>query len=434
MVKLSSNPTCVLSDADVITNEQAERIAKVLTKHLPGADSVTEAGKILGIDANGDVSLVEDKTGSTYTAGDGIDIDAQNEVSVNVGTGLSINSVSTVDMTLKATKLSSKYQYIGTLTAQAVAAIKDNAALDVTVLGDYVYVVSFGMPSFDDARIVIAPPVPGVPGYPNLASNSAIISSTNIKSSFAFIEGSTYKMSANTQVTVNFANAIIGSDISWEAVEADPTNYMLVIAQYASSGLQAPAYSTASGSDPEQKDVATIEYTVAGDNSLQVSNPLPTSAIEDAGKVLTVNAQGASEWATPSGGGDGGITWSRNTQPSGTGGSSISAALSGLSVTDSACVVYVSFKMETTGTFGVNIPTLNVKIREGVYPTKWFYGTLQAEPSTSDYSTASSYRAYATMILPYGSPRLDSLSIEDPNYTFVFDDSYTYDVSVGVAK
>ena len=75
MVKLSSNPTCVLSDADVITNEQAERIAKVLTKHLPGADNVTEAGKILGIDANGDVALVEDKTGSTYTAGEGLTLE-----------------------------------------------------------------------------------------------------------------------------------------------------------------------------------------------------------------------------------------------------------------------------------------------------------------------------------------------------------------------
>lgn len=75
MVKLSSNPTCVLSDADVITNEQAERIAKVLTKHLPGADNVTEAGKILGVDANGDVALVEDKTGSTYTAGEGLTLE-----------------------------------------------------------------------------------------------------------------------------------------------------------------------------------------------------------------------------------------------------------------------------------------------------------------------------------------------------------------------
>lgn len=82
MVKLSSNPTCVLSDADVITNEQAERIAKVLTKHLPGAGDVTEAGKILGVDANGDVALVEDKTGSTYTAGEGLTLE-NGQFSVN---------------------------------------------------------------------------------------------------------------------------------------------------------------------------------------------------------------------------------------------------------------------------------------------------------------------------------------------------------------
>lgn len=72
MVKLSSNPTCVLSDADVLTNEQAERIAKVLTRHLPGANNVTESGKILGVNAEGDVVLVEDKTGSVYTAGTGL--------------------------------------------------------------------------------------------------------------------------------------------------------------------------------------------------------------------------------------------------------------------------------------------------------------------------------------------------------------------------
>lgn len=62
MVKLSSNPTCVLSDADVLTNEQAERIAKVLTRHLPGANNATESGKLLGVNAEGDVVLVEDNS------------------------------------------------------------------------------------------------------------------------------------------------------------------------------------------------------------------------------------------------------------------------------------------------------------------------------------------------------------------------------------
>lgn len=100
MVKLSSNPTCVLSDADVISDEQAERIAKVLVKHLPGANNVTEAGKIIGVDAEGDVSLVEDKTGSTYTAGAGLTL-ADGEFSVDNplpdASGASENDVLTIN-------------------------------------------------------------------------------------------------------------------------------------------------------------------------------------------------------------------------------------------------------------------------------------------------------------------------------------------------
>jgi hypothetical protein len=100
MVKLSSNPTCVLSDADVISDEQAERIAKVLVKHLPGANNVTEAGKIIVVDAEGDVSLVEDKTGSTYTAGAGLTL-ADGEFSVDNplpgASGASENDVLTIN-------------------------------------------------------------------------------------------------------------------------------------------------------------------------------------------------------------------------------------------------------------------------------------------------------------------------------------------------
>lgn len=100
MVKLSSNPTCVLSDADVISDEQAERIAKVLVKHLPGANNVTEAGKIIGVDAEGDVSLVEDKSGSTYTAGAGLTL-SDGEFSVNNplpgASGASENDVLTIN-------------------------------------------------------------------------------------------------------------------------------------------------------------------------------------------------------------------------------------------------------------------------------------------------------------------------------------------------
>lgn len=266
-------------------------------RSLPTTNSGTR-GKVLGVtDNNGTLAWVDEQD-TKYTAGDGIEIDAQNAVSVNVGTGLSINSDSTVDMTLQAIKRDDRYCSIGLLTAQAVAAIKGNASLAVTVLSDY----KFSPPayySFNDVRIAI---VPGIDAgrLPDVSAAKAILSTTNIRSSYVAGSGTNlYTMSANTQVTVDFSNPTIGSNISWTDVEANPTNYLLAIVgnYYGTLYGGTDSYSEAAGSDPEQKDVATIGYTVPGDHSLNVSNPVPTYAVGDANKVLTVNAGGTGvEW------------------------------------------------------------------------------------------------------------------------------------------
>ena len=252
-------------------------------RSLPTTDIGT-LGKVLGVtDANGTLGWV-DQQDTKYTAGDGIEITA-NEVSVNVGTGLSINSPSPADMTLKAIKRDGKYMYIGQLTAQAVAAIKGNASLAVTVLGDYT--IEPNVFEFNDARIAI---LPGIDGgrLPDVSAAKAILSTTNIRSSFVAGSGTgQYTMPANTQVTVDFSNPTIGSNISWSAVEANPTNYLLVIVGNYYGTLYGSAYSNAAGGDPEQKDVVTIKYTV-GDNSLQVANPVPSYTTSEDGKVLGV--------------------------------------------------------------------------------------------------------------------------------------------------
>lgn len=239
------------------------------------------------------------ESGATYTAGDGIEIDAQNAVSVKAGNGLSFNSGSTVDMTLKAIKWNEKYYSIGLLTAQAVAAIKGNASLAVTVLSDYTFLPE-AFYSFNDARIAI------VPGQnkgtlPDISAAKAILSTTDIRSSFVRnSDASMYTMPANTQVTVDFSNPTVGSLISWADVEANPTNYLLAIVgnYYGVVYGAGKSYSEAAGSDPEQKDISTIEYTVAGDNSLQVSNPVPAHSAADAGKVLQVQNDGTLAWVT----------------------------------------------------------------------------------------------------------------------------------------
>jgi hypothetical protein len=83
-IKLSSNPTCVLSDADNLTPEQRQKINMNLTKGIPGSD--IEGDKVTVINSDGEVEMKAYSAGgggSSYTAGDGIDI-TSDTISVKV--------------------------------------------------------------------------------------------------------------------------------------------------------------------------------------------------------------------------------------------------------------------------------------------------------------------------------------------------------------
>jgi hypothetical protein len=75
-IKLSSNPTCVLSDADNLTAEQRQKINMNLTKGIPGSD--IEGDKVTVINSDGEVEMKAYSAGggggSSYSAGGGIDI------------------------------------------------------------------------------------------------------------------------------------------------------------------------------------------------------------------------------------------------------------------------------------------------------------------------------------------------------------------------
>lgn len=74
-IKLSSNPTCVLSDADNLTAEQRQKINMNLTKDIPGSN--ISGDKVTVINSDGEVEMKAYSAGgggSSYTAGDGIDI------------------------------------------------------------------------------------------------------------------------------------------------------------------------------------------------------------------------------------------------------------------------------------------------------------------------------------------------------------------------
>jgi hypothetical protein len=90
-IKLSSNPTCVLSDADNLTPEQRQKINLNLSKGIPGSD--IEGDKVTVINSEGEVEMKAYSAGggSSYTAGDGIDI-TDDTISVKVdGSSISVN-------------------------------------------------------------------------------------------------------------------------------------------------------------------------------------------------------------------------------------------------------------------------------------------------------------------------------------------------------
>jgi hypothetical protein len=90
-IKLSSNPTCVLSDADNLTPEQRQKINLNLSKGIPGSD--IEGDKVTVINSEGEVEMKAYSAGgsSSYTAGDGIDI-TDDTISVKVdSSSISIN-------------------------------------------------------------------------------------------------------------------------------------------------------------------------------------------------------------------------------------------------------------------------------------------------------------------------------------------------------
>ena len=236
---------------------------------------------------------------ASYTAGDGIDI-TSNEVSVKAGTGLSFNPDSTTSMSLIANPSqvgpsSFGYYQLGRLTTEAVAAIKNNAAVKVTPL--FTFECNNYPADTVDFHLAIAPY--NGSNAPDLA-NGRLISSTNIGSYFTLKSGVVYQIAANTQVTADFSTLdTTNSNLSWASIEANPSSYILAIISYDAS-FSSRGYAKANlGSSAPTQAVSTVAVTIPGDHSLEVTNPLPASTSVDENKVLTVNSSGKAVWATP---------------------------------------------------------------------------------------------------------------------------------------
>ena len=254
----------------------------------------------------------EVESGASYTAGDGIDITA-NAVSVKAGNGLEIGDVTSTGETVSLTT-SAYYQVEGAWFAYDICQLTDSllesigSGLTLKLLhGTY---VAF---------------------YPNATAYACLYSYASETSSGVTLDK---RLVLGSAIPLNQGFIFDGSEVTFDgsSVNAGLSNTTMadLIADMSSNtyhiGILIKSNDNYLAASYQVTDtlirpsgpttMATYTETTTIHDALNVSNPLPTSAVGDAGKVLTVNNSGAAEWTTPSGGGGGSsITWYSTTNP-----------------------------------------------------------------------------------------------------------------------
>lgn len=287
----------------VISNENAISITETVRDGAAlGATSVQPAdlsgyvlaSSLAAVATSGDYDDLLDKpTIPNYTAGDGIDITA-NEVSVNAGTGLSFESaVTSTNLSAPAAQTGGStfgHSLLGQLDAATVAALK---AGTVTVKPLFAFKVQI-----DNGGVHFA--ICQKNGYntPDRSGNW-LVASDAVSSATS----GTYTMTVGDSYTVDFSTLDAKSTTTWSTIEANPTAYYLQLISYETIMPLSAVTDYASvniGASVPTEDVVTVEVgDPSASKTIVVSNPLPASAVGDADKVLTVNAQGTPAWATP---------------------------------------------------------------------------------------------------------------------------------------
>lgn len=238
---------------------------------------------------------------ASYTAGDGISIE-NDEISAKLGDGLEIGtSLSPVTVAAHALGYSDETYELGPSVVQQLDASLAHA-VETTGL-------TLSIQNVIDNNNVNQPWVYNRPTdlklYPTICrigtdaggpyadgSNALVLSTTGID-----VSGGNGVIPAGTQFTYNLndINTTL-STTDWATISANPANYTLSVGFSTQDGF----FVTSVGSDAFTKNAlynsGTITMMEATLGAIAVSNPLPASTSSDAGKILTVNAQGAAAW------------------------------------------------------------------------------------------------------------------------------------------
>lgn len=274
-----------------ITSDAVYKAISVDPGNVPPVES-TDDGKVLtaSYGAGGGSFEWADPAGASYTAGNGINISAQNEVSVKTGSGLAINSgystgsitLQTLDTTGGAWGLNS----LGVLTADAVAALRAGA-VTVTPVGTFTAVASEGRTPY------IAVLAINNYGYP--IKRDGFIVPVNQPSMPLVDDIFTL---ASTPFSIDFSQLDADkTTLSFDTVAANPSSFCIAMFAVDSSFSAINPGSTTGSSYGTYQDSSTLSYSSVGDGSVYVVNPIATPGSDAAGKVLTVtDTQGNYGW------------------------------------------------------------------------------------------------------------------------------------------
>jgi hypothetical protein len=339
-----------ISDLSDIRSGAALGATAVQQADMPSSDELVpsassgDAGKVLTVDAQGEPQWVTPSGGTTYSAGDGVDIDANNVISADVdgvtigidSTTKKIKSLQTIPSVDQTYNASSTNAQSGTAVAQAIAAIPSSSytagdGIDITANEVSVKVgtgleIGNATKEFEGSQTIQRIGSEGSYSYymhylqlnadlvdaienggltvtldPNFECTSSVFpvitdAGYALYNSGIFFGATSATVSPGAVLNISLADRNeTYSALDFNTVKSNPTSYYLAFAsadQYSKYVLQ--------GKTPSSVTSITTEYSfnTTIQNAVNVKNPLPASAQADSGKVLKVNASGNAEWGT----------------------------------------------------------------------------------------------------------------------------------------
>ena len=226
--------------------------------------SLGTAGQVLTVNSGATgVEWSTVQSGSEYTAGDGIDISAQDAISVKAGNGITIGDYTyehTGTLNLTATPVLNQGSYYATyiaqLTPELLAKMNSTGGLQVTLNGAY-----DGM---------------GTDLVVGLATNATTYQ-TNLSNRVVFGDSLGTSIAAGTTVRFSFDDINSESTKSYADVAANVSSYYLVVF-WIGYGLVGNAGQAAPSADPITTGTYTGTETVTVQNAVNLSTPIEVVA------------------------------------------------------------------------------------------------------------------------------------------------------------